>query len=121
MVSVLGPRVSGYRSGRRTHTAFDLASVFHHALLCPWYLSEQDATGSVSVALELWAAFQPKRWIYADSSTLTSEMLFSLMSTVEFSKSAKVCDQFNLLLKWENLRGSAKVACVYQKNLFIGD
>lgn len=92
MVSVLGPRVSGYRSGRRTHRAFDLASIFHHALVCPWYLSEQDASGSMSVALELWAVFQPQRRIYADSSTLTSEMLSFPMSTVEFSKSAKVYD-----------------------------
>ena len=92
MVSVLGPRVSGCRSGRRTHTAFDLASIFHHALVCPWYLSEQDATGSMSVGLELWAAFQPKGWIYADSSTLTVQMLSFPMSTGEFSKSAKVYD-----------------------------
>lgn len=44
----------------------------------------------MSVGLELWAAFQPTGWIYADSLTLTFQMLSFLVSTVEFSKSAKV-------------------------------
>lgn len=72
LVSGLGPKVSGCWPGMRPHKAFDLASVFHHALCCcPWYLSEHDATGSTPTGLALWAAFQPKGWIYADSSTLT--------------------------------------------------
>lgn len=72
LVSGLGHKVSGCWPGMRPHKAFDLASIFHHALCCcPWYLSEHYATGSVSMGLALRAAFQPKGWIDADSSTLT--------------------------------------------------
>lgn len=67
---VLGPRISGCWIGRRTHNAFDLASIFPNAPCCPWYLNEHDSTDLLSVGLALWAAFQPRGWIYVDSSTL---------------------------------------------------
>lgn len=76
-VSILGPRVSGHRTGRRTQKTFDLVSIFHNAPCCPWYLNEHDSTDLLSVGLALCAAFQWWGWIYADSLTLAFSDAFS--------------------------------------------
>lgn len=102
-ISILGPRVSGPWPGW-THKEFDLASVFHVAPCCPWYLNEHHSGDLLSVGLALWLLSNSGDGFMLIHWHLLSKMPSLPVSAVELSKSADVSESLFVLPKQNNIK-----------------